>query len=65
MKIISHGQIEITKKKKSQKIQLHWASIFVAKMYWFLYENDIPRDRSRLLKMGNRRKYDYIGHEFL
>ena len=39
--------------------------IFI-QMYWFSYENNIPKkNKSRLLKMENRKKYDYIGRQYL
>ena len=31
----------------------------------FSYENNVPDRKSRLLKMGNRIKYDYIGRQYL
>ena len=49
-------QIEIIKMRDSQKIQLDWASVFVARMQGGPYENDIPDGQIKIIKNKESQK---------
>ena len=55
--------IKIIKNMESQKIRLHLGINICIRNVSIVHENDIAKNRSRLLKIWNHRKYDYIGHE--
>ena len=62
---ISRGHIKITQHLDSQKIRLHWASIFLPRTYWLHMKMISHGDKTRLPNIWIRRKYDFTGPPYL
>ena len=62
---IPWGQTKIIQKLGSQKIRIHWVSIFVPRTCGLHMKMIFHVDRSRLRKIWSCRKYVYTGPQYL